>query len=130
MAKTQRAGRKDAKRAPPPKRAAASGGIQKAAFDITKKKEVGVSDLTLLSKVSDDSINDNLQKRFENGIIYTYIGHVLISVNPFRDLGIYTDAVLESYRGKNRLEVSLFALSYIIIYLIFFLFFFISNIIY
>jgi myosin-1 len=36
----------------------------------------------------------------------TYIGHVLISVNPFRDLGIYTDAVLDSYRGKNRLEVA------------------------
>jgi myosin-1 len=30
---------------------------------------------------------------------------VLISVNPFRDLGIYTDEVLASYRGKNRLEV-------------------------
>jgi myosin-1 len=35
----------------------------------------------------------------------TYIGHVLISVNPFRDLGIYTEEVLASYRGKNRLEV-------------------------
>lgn len=30
---------------------------------------------------------------------------MLISVNPFRDLGIYTDQVLQSYRGKNRLEV-------------------------
>jgi myosin I len=36
----------------------------------------------------------------------TYIGHVLISVNPFRDLGIYTDTVLDSYQGKNRLEVA------------------------
>ena len=30
---------------------------------------------------------------------------MLVSVNPFRDLGIYTDQVLDSYRGKNRLEV-------------------------
>ena len=30
---------------------------------------------------------------------------MLISVNPFRDLGIYTEAVLDSYRGRNRLEV-------------------------
>jgi myosin-1 len=37
--------------------------------------------------------------------LQTYIGHVLVSVNPFRDLGIYTDDVLDSYRGKNRLEV-------------------------
>ncbi|CCC66989.1 hypothetical protein NCAS_0A04310 [Naumovozyma castellii] len=82
-----------------------SAKIKKATFDATKKKEVGVSDLTLLSKISDETINDNLKKRFMNGTIYTYIGHVLISVNPFRDLGIYTDAIVESYKGKNRLEV-------------------------
>lgn len=79
--------------------------IKKAAFETSKKKEVGVSDLTLLTSISDESINDNLKKRFLNGTIYTYIGHVLISVNPFRDLGIYTDAIMKSYQGKNRLEV-------------------------
>jgi len=55
-------------------RAGASGSskpnIKKAAFDTTKKKEVGVSDLTLISKVSNEAINDNLKKRFENGEIY------------------------------------------------------------
>ena len=65
-----------------------------------------MSDLTLISKISNEAINDNLKKRFENAEIYTYIGHVLVSVNPFRDLGIYTEQVLESYKGKNRLEVS------------------------
>ena len=30
---------------------------------------------------------------------------MLVSVNPFRDLGIYTDQVLDSYKGKNRLEM-------------------------
>jgi myosin I len=64
-----------------------------------------VSDLTLLSKVSNEAINENLKKRFDGAEIYTYIGHVLVSVNPFRDLGIYTDQVLDSYRGKNRLEM-------------------------
>jgi len=64
-----------------------------------------VSDLTLISKISNEAINDNLKKRFENAEIYTYIGHVLVSVNPFRDLGIYTEQVLDSYRGKNRLEM-------------------------
>lgn len=78
--------------------------------------------MTLLTTISNESINDNLQKRWTNAEIYTYIGSVLISVNPFRgvsfmlvstsnllmftiDLGIYTDDVLEKYRGKNRLEV-------------------------
>lgn len=36
-----------------------------------------MSDLTLLSKVSEEAINENLKKRFENGTIYTYIGHVV-----------------------------------------------------
>ncbi|KAL3449058.1 P-loop containing nucleoside triphosphate hydrolase protein [Aspergillus insuetus] len=79
--------------------------VRKAVFESTKKKEIGVSDLTLLSKISNEAINDNLKLRFQHDEIYTYIGHVLVSVNPFRDLGIYTDHVLDSYRGKNRLEV-------------------------
>ncbi|KAK3383052.1 P-loop containing nucleoside triphosphate hydrolase protein [Lasiosphaeria ovina] len=85
--------------------ASSSAKPKKATFDTTKKKEIGVSDLTLLSKVSNEAINDNLKRRFEGAEIYTYIGHVLVSVNPFRDLGIYTDQVLDSYRGKNRLEM-------------------------
>ncbi|KAF9434267.1 class II myosin [Entomortierella beljakovae] len=84
-----------------------SSAPQKANFfqESIKKKSAGVSDMTLLTKVQNETINDNLKKRFENQEIYTYIGHVLISVNPFRDLGIYTDEVLKSYQGKNRLEV-------------------------
>ncbi|GAA5831836.1 hypothetical protein JCM3766R1_000120 [Sporobolomyces carnicolor] len=70
-----------------------------------KKKQAGVSDMTLLTSISNESINDNLKKRFENAEIYTYIGHVLISVNPFRMLPIYDEATLRSYRGKNRLEM-------------------------
>lgn len=101
MAIVKRGGRSKAKTQTAP----AKSGIQKAEFDLTKKKEVGVSDLTLLSKITDEAINDNLHKRFMNGTIYTYIGHVLISVNPFQDLGIYTQKTLDMYKGKNRLEV-------------------------
>lgn len=100
MAIVKRGGRSKTKQPAP-----AKSGIKKAEFDIHKKKEVGVSDLTLLSKISDDSINENLHKRFMNNTIYTYIGHVLISVNPFQDLGIYTKEYLNMYKGKNRLEV-------------------------
>lgn len=40
--------------------------------------------MTLLTTISNESINENLQKRWTNGEIYTYIGSVLISVNPFK----------------------------------------------
>ncbi|CAE6338846.1 unnamed protein product [Rhizoctonia solani] len=102
MAPSKKAGKKGAA-------AAAKKGpakVQKADWkEGFKKKQVGVSDMTLLTTISNDSVNDNLEKRWKNGEIYTYIGQVLISVNPFRDLGIYTEAVLESYKGKNRLEM-------------------------
>lgn len=40
--------------------------------------------MTLLTTISNEAVNDNLQKRWTNGEIYTYIGAVLISVNPFK----------------------------------------------
>ncbi|KAJ2485755.1 class II myosin [Coemansia sp. RSA 2050] len=70
-----------------------------------KKKQAGVSDMTMLSKITNEAINENLKKRFENADIYTYIGNVLISVNPFKDLGIYTQQILKSYENKNRMEL-------------------------
>ncbi|KAK8864643.1 myosin-1 [Kwoniella newhampshirensis] len=82
--------------------------VQKADWSegFKKKKAAGVPDMTLLSTITNDAINDNLKQRFFNQEIYTYIAHVLISVNPFRDLGIYTTDTLNSYRGKNRLEIA------------------------
>ncbi|KAI9680157.1 MAG: class II myosin [Trizodia sp. TS-e1964] len=105
MAVTKRAGRKKDNANTPSNSGGGKSQVKKAVFESTKRKEVGVSDLTLISKISNEAINENLKKRFENAEIYTYIGHVLVSVNPFRDLGIYTDTVLASYRGKNRLEM-------------------------
>ncbi|KAK1924006.1 putative microfilament motor [Papiliotrema laurentii] len=90
----------------------ASGGgkaakISKADWSegFKKKKSAGVPDMTLLSTITNEEINKNLKERFNNQEIYTYIAHVLISVNPFRDLGIYTEDTLNSYRNKNRLEM-------------------------
>ena len=40
--------------------------------------------MTLLTTITNEAINDNLEKRWKNGEIYTYIGGVLISVNPFK----------------------------------------------
>lgn len=36
----------------------------------------------------------------------TYIGSVLVSVNPYKDLEIYTKNHMERYRGVNFYEVS------------------------
>ncbi|UZJ52816.1 hypothetical protein CBS101457_002136 [Exobasidium rhododendri] len=105
MAISKKAGKKGggATSAPAPKK----GGVAKADWrEGFKKPQAGVSDMTLLTTISNEAVNQNLEKRFKNAEIYTYIGSVLISVNPFRDLGIYTEEILASYRGKNRLELT------------------------
>lgn len=75
QAVTKRAGRKkDASNAKGSGGGGAQTQVRKAVFESTKKKEVGVSDLTLISKISNEAINDNLKKRFENAEIYVREG--------------------------------------------------------
>lgn len=60
-----------------------------------------VSDLILMEKLSNEEINNNLKKRFTQDNIYTYIGPVLISVNPFRMIkNLYGDAMIREYYGR------------------------------
>lgn len=44
--------------------------VKKATYESGKKRTVGVDDLCLLSKISNEAINDNLKVRFENREIY------------------------------------------------------------
>lgn len=40
-----------------------------------------------------DSIVEQLQQRYDMNQIYTYIGDILVAVNPFTNLGMYTSSV-------------------------------------
>lgn len=63
----KKAGRATGAPAAPPSR----GGIVKADWrEGFKKPQAGVSDMTLLTQITNDAINANLQKRFTNGEIY------------------------------------------------------------
>uniref|UniRef100_A0A8C1YJ95 Osteoclast-stimulating factor 1 n=1 Tax=Cyprinus carpio TaxID=7962 RepID=A0A8C1YJ95_CYPCA len=63
-----------------------------------------VDDMVLLSKISEDAITDNLKKRYMDDFIFTYIGPVLISVNPFKQLPYFTDREIELYQGAAQYE--------------------------
>ncbi|XP_024142060.1 unconventional myosin-Ib isoform X2 [Oryzias melastigma] len=67
---------------------------------------IGVGDMVLLEPLSEDSFLENLKKRFEHNEIYTYIGSVVISMNPYRSLPIYTPEKVEEYRNRNFYELS------------------------
>lgn len=45
---------------------------------------VGVKDLATLATLDEPAILRALQLRYTNDLIYTYVGDVLIAVNPFR----------------------------------------------
>ncbi|TMS06477.1 Unconventional myosin-Ib [Larimichthys crocea] len=67
---------------------------------------IGVGDMVLLEPLSEDSFLENLRNRFDHNEIYTYIGSVVISMNPYRSLPIYTPDKVEEYRNRNFYELS------------------------
>uniref|UniRef100_A0A8C6Z694 Myosin IB n=1 Tax=Nothoprocta perdicaria TaxID=30464 RepID=A0A8C6Z694_NOTPE len=74
---------------------------------------IGVGDMVLLEPLDEDSFINNLKKRFDHNEVYTYIGSVVISINPYRSLPIYSPEKVEEYRNRNFYELSphIFALS-------------------
>ncbi|MBV97441.1 Unconventional myosin-Ia, partial [Eschrichtius robustus] len=58
---------------------------------------IGVEDLVLLEPLEQESLIKNLQLRYEKGEIYTYIGNVLVSVNPYQQLPIYGPEFIAKY---------------------------------
>ncbi|XP_063069495.1 unconventional myosin-Ib isoform X4 [Engraulis encrasicolus] len=74
---------------------------------------IGVGDMVLLEPLTEESFINNLKKRFDHNEIYTYIGSVVISMNPYKNLPIYTPDKVEEYRNRNFYELSphIYALS-------------------
>uniref|UniRef100_A0A8C9EQU5 Myosin IC n=1 Tax=Pavo cristatus TaxID=9049 RepID=A0A8C9EQU5_PAVCR len=74
---------------------------------LTARDRVGVQDFVLLENfTSEAAFIENLRKRFKENLIYTYIGSVLVSVNPYKELEIYSKQNMERYRGVSFYEVS------------------------
>ncbi|CAM9308649.1 unnamed protein product [Lampetra fluviatilis] len=62
--------------------------------------EVGIEDLTQLDDLHEGAILLNLKKRYDSERIYTYIGSILLSLNPYRMYDIYSSEVVLLYDGK------------------------------
>uniref|UniRef100_A0A8C3AFW9 Myosin Ic, paralog a n=1 Tax=Cyclopterus lumpus TaxID=8103 RepID=A0A8C3AFW9_CYCLU len=81
---------------------------------LTARDRVGVQDFVLLEKYnSEAALIENLRRRFGENLIYTYIGSVLVSVNPYKELEMYSKQQMERYRGVSFYEISphIYALS-------------------
>jgi len=65
-------------------------------------KQEDMADLTCLNEAS---VLHNVKERYYSGLIYTYSGLFCVVVNPYARLPIYTEKIVELYKGKKRLEV-------------------------
>uniref|UniRef100_A0A131XZ66 Putative myosin class ii heavy chain n=1 Tax=Ixodes ricinus TaxID=34613 RepID=A0A131XZ66_IXORI len=66
--------------------------------------DVGIGDFVLLENINTDAFMDNLKLRYNGGKVYTYIGEVCVSVNPYRTLNIYGPEQVNDYRGREIFE--------------------------
>uniref|UniRef100_A0A8I6A051 Myosin IG n=1 Tax=Rattus norvegicus TaxID=10116 RepID=A0A8I6A051_RAT len=66
--------------------------------------EYGKPDFVLLDQLTMEEFMKNLQLRFEKGRIYTYIGEVLVSVNPYQELPLYGPEAIAKYQGRELYE--------------------------
>lgn len=64
----------------------------------------GVDDMVLLTKISEEAIVENLRKRYMDDQIFTYIGPVLVSVNPFKQLPYFTNKQVDQYQSAASYE--------------------------
>nr|XP_025864693.1 unconventional myosin-XVI [Vulpes vulpes] len=58
-------------------------------------------DLATLSELNDGTLLYEIQKRFGNNQIYTFIGDILLLVNPFKELPIYSTMVSQLYLSST-----------------------------
>ncbi|XP_015886815.3 myosin-1 [Ziziphus jujuba] len=61
----------------------------------------GVDDLMQLSYLNEPSVLYNLQYRYNQDMIYTKAGPVLVAVNPFKKVPLYGDEYIEAYKRKT-----------------------------
>ncbi|KAI0207651.1 hypothetical protein LSAT2_007632 [Lamellibrachia satsuma] len=64
-----------------------------------------VEDMAELTCLNEASVLYNMKERYYSGLIYTYSGLFCVVVNPYKYLPIYTERVIELYKGKKRHEV-------------------------
>ncbi|XP_057699877.1 myosin-9-like isoform X2 [Corythoichthys intestinalis] len=64
-----------------------------------------VEDMAELTCLNEASVLHNLKERYYSGLIYTYSGLFCVVVNPYKHLPIYSEEIINMYKGKKRHEM-------------------------
>ncbi|KAG8196053.1 hypothetical protein JTE90_007800 [Oedothorax gibbosus] len=62
-------------------------------------------DMSNLTYLNDPSVLYNLKERYNAKLIYTYSGLFCVAINPYKRFPIYTNRVVQMYKGKRRGEM-------------------------
>lgn len=73
---------------------------------VTDNDDEGVDDILKLRDFSEKSLVHTLRVRYHRDEIYTFVGPILISINPYKSVkGLYDDLQMELYHGKKIVSV-------------------------
>uniref|UniRef100_A0A4W3IIK6 Myosin, heavy chain 11b, smooth muscle n=1 Tax=Callorhinchus milii TaxID=7868 RepID=A0A4W3IIK6_CALMI len=64
-----------------------------------------VEDMAELTCLNEASVLHNLRQRYYSGLIYTYSGLFCVVINPYKMLPIYSEKIVDMYKGKKRHEM-------------------------
>ncbi|CAJ0583352.1 unnamed protein product, partial [Mesorhabditis spiculigera] len=64
-----------------------------------------VDDMSDLTYLNEASVLHNLNQRYYSSLIYTYSGLFCVVINPYKKLPIYSEKVIEEFKGKKRHEM-------------------------
>lgn len=82
---------------------------------VNESSLVDIDNMVEMQDLSEAAILHNLRLRFAKDKIYTYISSILVSVNPFKHLPIYSPQIMEEYRVNlqqgQRMEPHVYALA-------------------
>ncbi|KAF6153348.1 hypothetical protein GIB67_003538 [Kingdonia uniflora] len=71
----------------------------------------GVDDLMQLSYLNEPSVLYNLQYRYNQDMIYTKAGPVLVAINPFKEVPLYRNDYIEAYKCKSTESPHVYAIT-------------------
>ena len=70
---------------------------------VASKKDL--NDLVQMDEITEPMITNLLRLRFEKDKIYTNVGTILIAINPYKRLPLYTPTIIDEYAHKGKREL-------------------------
>ena len=85
----------------------------KSCLPADEQSLTSIDDMVILNDLNEPALLHNLRIRFKRDIIYTYVSSILVSVNPFKSLSLYTPDVMDEYVEGDckKLKPHIFALA-------------------